>query len=48
MEFPELSFTNDSNYQAIAVNRFTFKDFIDGDNNYSEINSLAFPMHNGT
>jgi hypothetical protein len=37
-----------SSYFSAAVNRFTFKDFIDGDNNYSEINSLAFPMHNGT
>jgi iron complex outermembrane receptor protein len=31
-----------SSYFSAAVNRFTFKDFIDGDNNYSEINSLAF------
>jgi iron complex outermembrane receptor protein len=37
-----------SSYFSAAVNRFTFKDFIDGDNDYSEINSLAFPMHNGT
>jgi iron complex outermembrane receptor protein len=36
-----------SSYFSAAVNRFTFKDF-DGDNDYSEINSLAFPMHNGT
>jgi iron complex outermembrane receptor protein len=28
-----------SSYFSAAVNRFTFKDFIDGDNNYSEINS---------
>jgi iron complex outermembrane receptor protein len=48
----ELSTVTNESIQTIklffaAVNRFTFKDFIDGDND-SEINSLAFPMHNGT
>jgi hypothetical protein len=42
----ELSTVTNESIQTIkfsaAVNRFTFKDFIDGDNNYSEINSLAF------
>jgi iron complex outermembrane receptor protein len=30
-----------------AVN-FTFKDFIDGDNNYSGNKLTGVPMHNGT
>jgi hypothetical protein len=49
--FSELStVTNESiqlsSYFSAAVNRFTFKDFIDGDNIILEINSR--PMHNGT
>jgi iron complex outermembrane receptor protein len=36
-----------SSYFSAAVNRFTFKDFIDGDNDYSG-NKLTALMHNGT
>jgi iron complex outermembrane receptor protein len=37
-----------SSYFSAAVNRFTFKDFIDGDNNYSGNKLTGVPMHNGT
>jgi hypothetical protein len=48
----ELSTVTNESIQTIklfsAVSRFTFKDFIEGTIIILEINSLAFPMHNGT